>query len=295
MSRTLALIASLFMGSCALNEPNNADLDQELMSPNGVSANGIAPTLISPEGPDQRKIRLEGVRPSGRLNGQPISIAASGPPLSGPGVVGSIWLANVSDGTTVELRIDAAVAGATDLWSYQLSVKFEETWRPLCSGEGGSAGFADSVRGSWKLGEGVVGGGAYHPATSEFTIACRGSAIAKCVELGYTPWAGRAAELASCVRALRGDYCGDGTPYTANGTIVNIYDQSGTVPDDLDWVPEAEWTPAGARCISKKKEARFSQLGLPRPSCVPSKLKSHPSCGSGFDSGAAIITELTPP
>jgi ADYC domain len=299
MSRTLALIASCLLASCVVNEDSLSTLDQALISPNGTSANGVSPSLISPNGgASGSPIRLSSVRPTGMsADGTPISIAGTGAPLAGAALVGTTWTGNVSDGTTVALRIDAAAPGTganADLWSYRVSAAFDGTWRPLCVNAAGFAGFADSVRGSWNLVEGVIGGGAYDAATSEFTIACRGTAIAKCVELGYTPWTGRNAELAACVRALRGDYCGDGTPYTVDGTLVNIYDQTGIAADSAAWIPEAEWTPDGARCVSKKKSARFSQVAEEKPWCYPHALKPSKTCGSGFSDDVAIITELAP-
>jgi hypothetical protein len=297
MSRTLILITSLLIASCAVSEDASSYLDQAMISPNGRSANGVAPAMISPNGGSSGStLRLSSVRPTGlRANGTPITIAGTGAPFAGAGLVGTTWTGNVSDGTTVALRIDEAAPGSgAEAWAYRVSASFDGTWHPLCVNAAGVTGFADSVRGSWNLAEGVAGGGAYHAATSEFTIACRGSAIAKCVELGYQPWTGHNTELASCVRALRGDYCGDGTPFTVDGTLVNIYDQGGIVPDGIAWVPEAEWTPDGARCVSTRTAARFSQAVHDKPWCYPTTLKASSTCGSGFSGNVAIITELAP-
>jgi hypothetical protein len=286
------------MSSCAVNEDATSTFNQDLISPNGTSANGISPSLISPNGgASGSPIRLSSVRATGvRANGTPITIAGTGAPLAGAALVGTTWTGNVSDGSTVALRIDEAAAGSganADLWSYRVSAAFDGTWRSLCVGAG-MTGFADSVSGSWNLAEGVIGGGAYDATTSAFTLACRGSAIATCVELGYKPWAGSTAELAACVRALRGDYCGDGTPYTVDGTLVNLYDRNGIAADNAAWTPEAEWTADGARCVSKKKDARFSQVAGEKPSCYPHALKPSKTCGSGFSGNVAIITELAP-
>ena len=274
MFRTLPLIVSWFFCGCVVNEPTFTPVEQSVLSPNGISPNGISP------------------------NGTPIGVAVVGPPLSGAGLVGSTWTANLSDGTTTTLRVDEALQGTganTDVWSYRLSVAVSGTFRPLCTDPAGNPIFADSVPGSWNLAQGVPGGGSYHPEdTTVFSVACRGSAIAKCVELGYKPWTGHERELAACVRALRGDYCGDGTPYTVNGTLVNIYDDAGIQPDAADWDPESGWTPDGATCVSKKKQARFEQVAQERPWCYPHALEPEKSCGTEFTGGVAIITELPP-
>jgi hypothetical protein len=241
---------------------------------------------------------LNGITPNGITpNGTPIGISGSGAPLTGADLVGTTWTGQVSDGTTVTLRIDEAMQGTganADVWSYRITSLLSTGPRPLCVDAGGSPIFADSVSGTWNLAQGVAGGGSYRPDTALFTVACRGSTIAKCVELGYKPWTGHAPELAACVRALRADYCGDGTPFTVNGTLVNIFDDAGVQLDTEDWVPEAEWTPDGATCISKQSDTRFRQVADARPPCYPHALKPKNSCGTGFGDGATIITELAP-
>jgi ADYC domain-containing protein len=268
------------------------------MSPNGVSFNGMSPNGMSPNGMSPNGVSLNGMSPNGMSpNGTPIGVALTGEPLSGADLVGSIWTGLLTDGSTVAIRIDDAMQGDgsnADVWSYRMSASIGGDWRPLCVDRAGAPIFADTVGGTWNLAQGVPGGGAYHPETSEFTVACRGSAIAKCVELGFKPWTGHVPELAACVRALRADYCGDGTPYTVDGTLVNIFDDTGVQADTEDWVPEAAWSPDGALCVSKKTETRFWEVADQTPSCYPRALKPEKSCGTEFTDGAAIITELAP-
>jgi hypothetical protein len=298
MSRILILVASSLLSGCVAGEQSITAIDQATTTANGVSPNGVSPNGVSPNGVSPNGITLNGVSPNGvSPNGTAIGIAVTGAPLAGAGIVGSTWPGHVSNGTDVSLRIDAAMQGTganADVWSYRFSVLAEGIWRPLCLDSADNEIFADSVPGTWNYAQGVAGGGSYHPEASGFTLACRGSAIAKCVELGYKPWTGNEDELATCVRALRGDYCGDGTPYTVNGTLVNIYDAAGIQPDGVAWDAEAEWTPDGATCVSKKKETRFTQVGQVKPSCYPRTLKNKNWCGDGFTHGAAIITELRP-
>jgi hypothetical protein len=269
------------------------------ISPNGISPNGISPNGISPNGISPNGITLNGISPVGiSSNGRSIGVASMGTPLAGPGIVGSTWTGLLSSGGTVALRLDAAMQGTggnRDVWSYQVSVAADDgVWRPMCVNPAGNPIFADSVRGSWSFAQGVPGGGAYHADSAEFTMACRGSAIAKCVELGYKPWTGHQRELASCVRALRADYCGDGTPHTVNGTMVNIYDAGGIQADGAAWTPEAEWTPDGAACVSRREATRSFQVAHDHPSCMSRLLEPENSCGTGFSDGVAVITELPP-
>jgi hypothetical protein len=289
-----------------VSESSIAVLDQSVTSPNGLSPNGLSPNGLSPNGLSPNGLSPNGLSPNGVMlnglspnglspNGAQIGIAGTGTPLSGSEIVGSTWTGHLSDGSNVTIRVDGAMQGTGtngDVWSYRLSGSVGGVWQPLCLDPAGSPSFADSVGGTWNLAEGVPGGGSYNPDAFDFTIACRGSAIAKCVELGYKPWTGNARELAACVRALRADYCGDGTPHTVNGTIINIYDDAAIQPDGIPWVPEAEWTPAGASCVSKQKDTRFWQVTDETPWCFPRSLKPENSCGTGFAGDTAIITEL---
>jgi len=127
-------------------------------------------------------------------------------------------------------------------------------------------------------------------SSTQFTFACRGKTIAKCVELGYKTHKGYSTQLASCVRLLRGDYCGNGTAYTVDGTILNLYDNVGVQADTQAWIPEAEWTPDGARCVNANNSARFELAVAKDPKCIKA-LKNVP-CGYTFADGAVLIDEL---
>jgi hypothetical protein len=294
MSRIIPiLVAPAAIYGCVTNEGNLALVEQAHIMPNGLAVNGILHNHIMPN-----DIRLNGVLPTGTMpGGALIGISGTGAPLSGPGIVGSTWTGQLSDGRTLAIRVDGAMQQTgtnADVWSYEFSALDNGEWHPLCGASDGDPIFADTVGGTWNLAQGVPGGGSYHPNSTEFTIACRGSAIAKCLELGYKPWTGHAREVASCVRALRADYCGDGTPYTVDGTLVNLYDGAGLQLDEANWDLEAVWTPDGAACIAKKTETRFWQVLHTKPTCYPHALKAKNSCGTEFTEGAAIITELEP-
>lgn len=289
-----------FVGGCALSDPaTDSDVPTPMtetaarISPNGPSFTGIT-DRISPNGPSAAGTTLNGIDPRGRsASGAALTASTKGSPLSGASYVGSTWSGHLSDGKTLALRIDAAQS-AGDVWSYQVSALVSGAWQSLCVDAAGNPSFADSVNGTWNLQQGVAGGGAYQPGASDFTFACRGSSIAKCVELGYKPWLGYDAELAACVRALRADYCGDGTSYTVAGTDVNLYDDVGVEPDTNDWTIEAAWTADGAACVTSAQATRFAQVAHQTPSCWGAALKAKTSCGAEFTGSVQIITELPP-
>jgi len=169
--------------------------------------------------------------------------------------------------------------------SYQTS----SGWSPLCGLDGASQPIlAVSTAGVWS----AVSGDSqrYASSTTQFTLACRFKTFAKCVELGYKTFKGYSTQLATCVRLLRGDYCGDGNAYTVDGTTLNLFDNVGVQADTQGWSPEAEWTPNGARCVNSNNNARFELAVSKNPKCVKSIETA--TCGSNFASGAIMIDEL---
>ena len=109
------------------------------------------------------------------------------------------------------------------------------------------------LNGSWDFstGERLAGEG------SEVTLACRESALAKCVEWAYreldeptTSWAHQA-----CVRMVRADYAGDGATNTFSGARIYVGDDLGLIEQSSypGWlVKEAEWNADGAICINRE-------------------------------------------
>lgn len=91
-----------------------------------------------------------------------------------------------------------------------------------------------------------------------FELVCTAGPQGKCVRFGYAPWRqapdGRSMRdwFNACVRMMRGDYCGDGRPYTRDGTWIDIYDRIGVQKSDNDPTLrfEAVWGPEGAVCVA---------------------------------------------
>ena len=131
--------------------------------------------------------------------------------------------------------------------------------RPLCGvDQDGKARRAIAVPGVWNTQSGVRGGGAWSDADGNFSFACAGSTIEKCISLGYGPEVrdifGRPEKLLACVRMLRADYCGDGTSWTTNGRLVEVWDNDGINDQTMsDWPREAEWSSYGALCLDNPR------------------------------------------
>jgi len=156
---------------------------------------------------------------------------------------------------------------------------------------------ATAVGGQWNYQQGVPGGGRKvieqdsPDYDTKITFACDNGAIGKCVEnMGYKPWAMGPNECKyvcttlhdfpscrkvcvqhtlelmheACVRMVRADYCGNGTPHTVTGVSIDEWDNANiqtetsisTNPSD-HFGKEAEWTPNGARCLSQANMGRL--------------------------------------
>lgn len=220
--------------------------------------------------------------------------------------VGATFTAALDDGNHVLLRVDSAAPASLDSGSYlryRVSYAGETGWQPLCGvGVDGLPSFAIPLNGRWDYREGVQGGGDFLADSANFTFACEGHVLAKCVDMGYAPWAdgklcdaqGKhcvAANLApwhqACTRAMRADFCGDGRSWTVDGTLVSVRDGIGIRSDSDDWSLEAEWDEAGATCADRDR--------LPQgivPTCLADL--ELPSCGdpAHFSSGTRLMTEV---
>jgi hypothetical protein len=69
--------------------------------------------------------------------------------------------------------------------------------------------------------------GAHSLEADELTYACMSGVIAKCVAWGYAPWQVGPEVHQTCTRLARADYCGDGNPWTLEGTRIDVYDVLG--------------------------------------------------------------------
>jgi hypothetical protein len=171
----------------------------------------------------------------------------------------------------MQVRIDAVRPDPNDLSGetllHSLSVRQANgPWREFCDAdrEGKHEGFP--VPGRWDE------AGRYVDDSASFALTCTGGAQAKCVRFGYKPWrpapdgSSMVAMYEACVHMVRADYCGDGTPTTRNGTLIDIYDRHGVQQptSSLDFPFEAGWSPTGAVCVAHTRipeNVTLEQLG----------------------------------
>ena len=309
------------LGGCAYDvpetEPNTAEASSAVVQANGISLNGISLNGLSLNGLSLNGLSLNGLSLNGAtLGGVSLgSLALDGTRFRGGDddgddddghatIVGARLVGHLDSGATLTVRIDSMLrdsAPGSDVYEYGVSYRTQASWKPLCGVDAGGASIlAIPLEGRWDAHQGVAGGGAKIDDPTSFTFACAGHALAKCVELGYEPWnkvkvctPGQGCQKKSlapyhqaCTRMLRADYCGDGTSYTVDGTLINLYDGVGIQADTESWNLEAEWTEAGARCMARRRLASTAV-----PTCQAAL--SSPSCGSPshFSSGTLLMNE----
>jgi hypothetical protein len=96
---------------------------------------------------------------------------------------------------------------------------------------------------------------------TRFELVCTSGAEGKCVRFGYAPWRsapdGRSmlGWYNACVRMLRADYCGDGQPFTRDGTTIDFFDRINvqTAAGDPLLTFEAAWGADGAVCVAHSR------------------------------------------
>ncbi len=320
----VVLFAPLALAGCSApgeptigGEERVAETAQAVVASNGRSLNGRSLNGRSLNGRSLNGRSLNGVALGGvSLEGGPaiaVSLdetvfrdASKDKEIKKKDLIGASFTGTLDDQTTLDLRIDAIDRSPEDssIRVYAVSYATDEGWRSLCADDDGEVEMAIPLAGRWSYAEGVPGGGAWIADPSAFTFACRGHALAKCVELGYAPWERAKVKVPggnghtsvsladhhqACTRLIRADYCGDGKSYTLDGTLLNLYDGLGVQDDTEGWSFEAEWGPNGARCVAQRRE-----LDGATPSCWASL----PTIGCGsrshFATGTLLMNEDSP-
>lgn len=100
-------------------------------------------------------------------------------------------------------------------------------------------------------------------------IACASGATGKAANFGYRPYNFGDGMLDSIVRAIRADYCGDGTSYTAEGENFGVYfDGMNEPPQGTTEVFEGVFDANGAVCLSQTRISDM-QYGCQIEECMP--------------------------
>jgi hypothetical protein len=176
--------------------------------------------------------------------------------LAGTDLVGAVL--TVGDGANqARIRIDAVQADPKDpsgeitLYAFSSLARAAGVWRNLCSPDPDGVAMGFPLSGVW------TPSGEHQRSARRFSLTCTSDVSGKCVRMGYKPWKTTAEGTSlwpyhqACTRMMRADYCGDGTPHTRNGTLVNVSDRLGIHPFDPEppLTFEAAWGVGGAVCV----------------------------------------------
>jgi ADYC domain/Pentapeptide repeats (8 copies) len=234
---------------------------------NGNEFNGVHLNGVHLNGVHLNNVALNGVHLNGtELRGTPEGSVEIGD----DDLLGVKMTAELSNEDEIELVInDIDVMSGRYYYTVSYTTDGGSSWNLLCGEESSTPIQALLLANRWDN----VTGDRITDSTM-VTVACQGSALAKCAEWGYAPWASdivesdegnvnqhniaRAELHQACTRMVRGDYCGDGTAHTVAGTMINIWDNFKIQERDTgSTMPlEAEWSPDGAVCV---KHTRWRQ------------------------------------
>lgn len=242
---------------------------------NGFTLNGFTLNGFSLNGFSLNGFTLNGAALSGTLFSASTNLR---PSVSGAELIGalaqiSVQAAGEPQPAQYTLRFDNIYVDPNnpggDVYLYDITyVRSGDTnWTSLCTDAAGNPVPAIPILNYWDTRT-----GARIDNPNVVTFACVSGALGKCVRLGYRPWAQATrcsrescapVSLAdyhqACTRLIRADYCGNGTSYTLNGTLIGLYDDlSPPIQRKTDgWNVEGAWTPAGATCVG---DARHDEL-----------------------------------
>ena len=196
---------------------------------------------------------------------------------------GSVWRLRIDDYRVAPQQyatglVDYATVQKTVEDVYWYTVTYEvnpHEWQPVCGTDASGAPVpAVFLEGRWDYSQGQALSGAHIAEPGAFTLACANTALGKCSSLSYGPWRDdeyplidEALDLGqsvpinapdlheACTRMIRADYCGDGTPYTEDGTPNDVFDSYGK---NSEWAPwwdlDAVWGPDGALCVNYEED-----------------------------------------
>jgi len=310
MMKRFALLACLTAAAGCLGSEEDdfgvGSTTEELVNPNGVRLNGVRLNGLELNGVRLNGVTLGGSTVSGITIQQSQLVGTrNGVTIKGQSWNSALFTGNLSDGTTISLRLDSSQTLAApngDTWAYGVSFLNKTTlgWQPLCGTDTtGAQVLSIMVPGVFNYQQGVVGGGGYTADATQITFACRATAIAKCIEFGYKYWKPLPGDssktllnhMLTCTRVLRADYCGDGNSWTIDGTPINIYDNKSIQNDGATWPIEAEWTPSGANCMSPTNYERWQNVSATAPTCFAAKKLATCGVSTDFTTTSTLIMD----
>jgi hypothetical protein len=329
MMKRALLVLGVGLSACTIDEPNTSTVDQYGMNMQGMNMQGMNMQGMNMQGMNMQGMNMQGFDLGSLTLQGPLSnvrvekgelVANRGANvLRGTELVGATLTARVvskTDPTVVgdlDYRITAITAesssydpthsGNTYLYTLEQYRADTNTWVPACDPDTDGRRIAIPVAATFDShGDRVE-------SSTLFTMGCTTGVIAKCYRWGYRPWLTGYGDLASthwaCTRMARGDYCGDGTSHTQDGTWINVWDrlpapgpiQRHGLLAPIGMLFEAGWNTGGAVCLSRARWLLDDTLANLCPGrLVPPGLLGATVCDSvvevlGQDANAKLFNE----
>jgi hypothetical protein len=171
-----------------------------------------------------------------------------------------------------------------DIWLYDVRLPndLDASGNPITFCPVGESAMA--LSGTWST------SGTFATSSTQFTLACTNGTISKCTRWGYRPWdsalksdgttfSALGPYHQSCVRAAMADYCANGTSFTQNGTAIDIYDITASIPASPGFIGqtiakskhafawESMFDNAGAVSVDHTRYPMIPSLSDPNQAC----------------------------
>jgi hypothetical protein len=248
-------------------------------------SSALAPSWLTPAAAQPSIAKIE-------VSGTACHVTLSdGSVKQGAELAGALLVFNIG-GSEVRIRIAAVMPDANDRAVLLHDFRIDGTDTPFCrpDPDGRQLGFP-------LAGRTAPDGRFLEGSPGVFELICTSGAQGKCVRFGYHPWE-RAPDggpirpyYDACVRMVRADYCGDGRPWTRDGTIIDMWDDQGVQTSDTRNDPmfsfEAGWRPEGAVCVAHTRIPQNITLDKLKSSCP--WLATMPTCDEGSARAAGAL------
>ncbi len=303
-----------------LDEPETSVVEQEGRKLQGRKLQGRKLQGQTLQGVELSSMSLLGFRyANATLDGAPLAnlrvekgelvAVRDGVTVRGAALANARIVGDATDGTQtveVEYRIVSVTpevaandpTGTGNTFLYRIQQFATNAWVDACDPDEDGRQASIPVAMTWN------GTGDRVPSTTHFTFGCTSAAIGKCYRWGYRPWltgyggADFSALHQTCTRAARADYCGDGTSFTEDNTMINIWDRlpapgpiqkQGLLPP-LGFIFEAGWNTHGAVCLSRTRWLLGDLLQLHIGNVCPDRLVPPTLLGGIFLGGTVCDT-----
>jgi hypothetical protein len=292
-------------GEAAEPEGLVAEAVSEVVMKNGLEMNGTQINGMYMNGVRMNGVRMNGVCMNGvRMNGTALEGTPEGGTASveGTGFSGADMEAVLADNTITYVHV--ASVSTTEVPGVYTYVVLE-SGVSICGYDAqGNPVSAIALEGTWDYAT-----GAHVNNPDQFTLACRGAVLAKCVEWGYPRWNswqesnGQSTHSVpfrnfhdACVRMVRADYCGDGVPHTVDGTLIDVWDAAGiqSQTPGTGMLPEAEWSASGATCIKRPRYAVLEGASVKQyiqTHCSSRWASNSSTCMGSASAGSAFFSQ----